>query len=195
MMKPQLIAITGIVAAGKTSLGERLSEKLQCRFQDIDNLRIDVFGWENHPRPDPTLIDLSPLVAQDKTEREASYKMLLGMAEAFLKNGRSIIVASFSMGRPWNQNHLQAIAAKTGADLKLIRCMPHSADRREIERRLAAGTFGENYNVRLPVTFAQYDFIWQQLLNEEVAYPHLLLDTGEPFDECVKKALDYIRSE
>lgn len=203
-MKPKLIAVTGICLGGKTRISELLSQELGCFHMDVDELRIRVFGWDNHPRPDPSLVDLTPLNEMDPKERRAAPYMLLAMAEAFLREGESIIISALAIGEGENYDRLLRVAETTGADLKVILCMPLSATREEIERRISTRPFGEGYNTSTVVTYEQYcwalrnHYSWALEEKRPLSppYPCLLLDTAaKSLSECVEGALAYIRSE
>ncbi len=178
---------------GKTTIARALARELGWYHQDVDELRIRVWGWANMPRPDPSLVDLGPLLVGDQKERKAQGYMLLGMAEGFLEAGESIILSAM-LGEAALYHRLQGLVFRIRADLKFIWCAPSAMTRKEFERRSAANPFvyGVGYNVRLLSTYEQY--LWAVERYQEVQGPHLTLDTSRPIDECVAMALRYIRS-
>jgi predicted kinase len=199
MRRTQLVAVVGPPLQGKTTISERIAEATGYFWKDTDALRVGIFGFRNQPMATPEMIDLTPLAEINRTEREVTSEMLLIMTEGLLARKESVIITARSIGRPENISHLQAIAKRTSAELKVIRCMAIGADREEIERRMAAtGAPGIGSNVRPFVTYEQYLWILEQRREEEQGeqpYPHVLINMMESLDECVAKALAYIRSE
>lgn len=191
--KPCLTVITGFALCGKTSLARRLSTELGCFHQDIDKLQIGVFGWEGHPKPDPSLIDLSPLLRPLRKVHRASTAMLISMAETFLEEGESLVVSALSLVFPENQERLAEIVSKNDAKFRQILCHLPEVTREEIERRIAADQFGVGFNVRLATTYEQYLFGLKQFPTPSL--PYLAVDMTKPFEKCVVEALHYIHSE
>lgn len=189
---PTLVAVDGMALHGKTTIARLLAQHTGWYHQEVDELRVKVWGWANMPRLNPSLVDLTPLLQGDQRERKAQGYMLLGMAEGFLEAGESIILSAM-LGEASLYKRLLDIVERTGADLKFIWCAPSVMTREEFERRLAADPFvyGVGHNVRLLSTYEQY--LWAVERYQEVSGPHLKLDTSQPADECAAAALRYIR--
>ena len=190
-MKPQVVVVAGASLHGKTTLARKLAERLGYFHQEIDELRVKVFGYKNLLRPNPAFVDLTSLHT-DRRERRAQDYMILGMIEGFLEVGEFLVVSGM-FGEEKIRRRVRIVADRTHADVKMIHCVMPGVTREEIERRIAsAPPFGTKFNVRQPVTWEQY--LWARDQMQKFREPHLVLDTMQPLDKCVRAALAYIRS-
>jgi predicted kinase len=188
-MSRYLIAVGGAPLHGKTTIAKRLSRELGFYHKDVDELRVDVFGYANLQPPNRSLVDLRPLHT-DKRERLSQDYMLEGMVRGFLEAGESIIISAM-LASMAQLGRLRETAERNNAHFKLIHCFPLNMTREEVERRIAdSPPFGTAYNVRQPVTWEQY--LWARDQMETWTLPHLILDTMRPLEECIKRALAYI---
>ncbi len=158
---------------------------------DIDDVRTAIFGLEEHPKPDPTLVDLSPIRKLDQLPRKLSYKAILFFAEKFSELGKSVIIsATFSQFE--TREKLRSIAKTNGAELKLIKCEFLNDTKEEVEKRIASRQFGKN-SLSLIVNYDQY--LWQKSIEKPFQENHFLIDTSHSPEICLKKALEYINSD
>ena len=121
-VRPELIAIGGIIGAGKSTLAKSLSQDLGYPLLRSDAIRKELAG-KRHP------VNLySPAFSH------ATYKVMLAKAKGLLKNNQGVILdATFSkkIYRRWLMN----MAKKTKADLKFTEL---KTSRKLAFKRLAA---------------------------------------------------------
>ncbi len=167
-----LILMAGMPGTGKTTLALALGRTFGWPVIDKDSLK-------------------SPLLTTGISEElagPASYALLLEIADDLLvRQGLSVILDS--PGRfPFVLERVRRMTEQVGSDLKIIRCVA--------ERELRARRLSERV-ARPSQWSANADFTDEQ---ERQMFEHfpadtLVLDTCQPFDQCVAEALAYVRGD
>lgn len=106
LSKPVLAVIFGLPGTGKTTMARSLSDALKARHLNTDMLREALGKRDRYAK-------------EDKAE---VYRRLLGQAEAYLANGKDLVVdGTFSL--EVYRDSIRKLAERTGASLKWIRTM------------------------------------------------------------------------
>lgn len=106
--KKCLIAITGVPASGKTTLGTVLADNSNLLLLDVDQTRRRLFG--NHGLLDPE---------QERSEMERSYLENHQLAEAALRQNHPVILVA-TYAREFYHAQLKELAEKTNVPFKVI---------------------------------------------------------------------------
>lgn len=190
-IRPLVVVIAGLPAVGKSTLAGALSRALAIRHLDIDdNIRLPVFG-----QPHPNSYTDPELMAQGRAEMGQSYDLLLHAIEAHLNLGRSIIATATFSRELARRNLCSVMERHPETRLRIIWCHTRreEAELPEIERRLAARTFGVDYFGGCN-TLAHY--LADRARYPEMNLPHLELDTFPPHtvEEYTERAIKYVSS-
>jgi len=182
LLAPTLVCVGGLIASGKSTIADALSDELSCPVVDADRTRKHMLGVEETRRLD----DPAWSGAYDVGMTEKVYAELLRLASVVLASGRSAIVdASFrsvSMRRSASD-----LARTLGVPFRFVECRaPPEACRSRLEAR--AGTSGPS-DGRLEIFD---DFAARfEAVDELPAAEHLVLDTTRPLAE----SLDAVRAQ
>jgi predicted kinase len=133
---------------------------------------------------------LAPLMEEGLEAETAggyAYRVLFSLARSLLESGHSVVVDSPAFYPSILQRGKDA-AAEFDVDYFLIEC--HCTDALVHDKRL--GT--RDRRISQPAT--SIHVIEQRSLPSRVAIgePHLLVDTAQPLDVCIEKALEYLGS-
>lgn len=161
--------MAGMPGSGKTTLALALGRSLGWPVIDKDTLK-------------------SPMLLKgisNDLAGPASYALMLELADDLLARQHLSAILD-SPGRfPFVLDHVQAISARTGAALKIIRCVASRElrERRMIERIARPSQW--TANIDMPAELEQAMF---------AHFPSdtLIVDTSCPLEQCVAKALAYI---
>jgi predicted kinase len=173
-----LIAMAGLPATGKSTLAARLAEALGGVVMNKDAVRAVLFP--------PPVLDYS--TAQDDLVMAAIFEAAAYVLRA--RPGQAIILDGRTFLRVEQVNRLLDLGARLNETPHVIECVCADAvARRRLEHdRATARHPAANRTYRL------YQEI--QARAEPIALPHLALDTGRwPLQDCVDRALDYLRRE
>ncbi len=130
--RPVVVAVGGPIAAGKSTLAERLARALRAPVVDADRTRKQLAGVDVHTR----LADAGEAFAGAYSEAatERVYEALATYADAVLGSGRPVILdASFRSEEL--RDHARQVAARHGVPVRFVTA---TAPREVLEARLAA---------------------------------------------------------
>lgn len=174
------VLIGGPPATGKSTLATALAPHLAAAILDLDvatgpltRIVSELIGV--HDLDDPALAGLT---------RDARYDTLLGLAEANLRAGRSVVlVAPFTAERA-QPSAWAATARRLAADPTMVwlHLPPDELIRRLTRRALAR----DENKIRDPASFLT------ALDLEPPAVPHLALDASQPAAALVRSVLDHL---
>ena len=126
--EPMVLAVTGRVGAGKSSLAKVIGQALGAELFSSDRTRKELAGVELHVRVDAT--ERSELYSEAMTER--TYETAIGRAiEAARARGSAILDATF--GKPGQRELLRARLAAAGIQQRFVQL---EASDNEITERL-----------------------------------------------------------
>lgn len=129
LAKPQIVAVAGLIASGKSTVSAQISEVLNCPVVDSDRTRKVLIGVGAEV---PVLEDaFSGNYSSEFTQRV--YSELFRRAEVVMASGRSVVIdASFSSAD--QRRALANFADRRALPVRLIECV---TSREEALRRIA----------------------------------------------------------
>ncbi len=177
LLPPMVVAVGGLIAAGKSTIADALSAELGAPVVDSDRTRKHMLGVEATTH----VGDASWKGAYDPRFTERVYDEVFRRAAVVLASGRPVIVDASFRSRSMRAR-ARALAAAAGVPLRVVECR---ADRptamarlEERERRDDAVSDG---------TRAVYDDFaarWEPIV-ELGPGEHVLLDTRLPLSTCL----------
>jgi predicted kinase len=173
-----LVAMAGLPGTGKSTLANRLAAELGGVVLGKDAVRSALFP--------PPALDYS--AEQDDLTMSAVYAAAASIRRRH--PGCAVILDGRTFLKAYQVRDLLRLADEVGEPPRVIECV--SADdvaRGRLERDLAADVHPAKNR-----TFALYLAVKARA--EPLTLPRLVLDTGAvPLDECVRRALEYLRGE
>ena len=184
---PTLIVICGWPFSGKTSLAERLRDKLGLHHIDIDEVRWLMVG-KPHPHPNES----PELMKRDGQEMGMAYRLLIAGASENLAAGRSLIITATFSRKIGQQNLVDRMAKHKQAQLKIIQCIPAGSTNEEIVCRMANRSFG-NGGYKGSVNSPERYFEVKDRY-EKIELPHIEIKTwgANTIEEEIAEAIKYI---
>jgi hypothetical protein len=173
-----LYAVGGVIAAGKSTVAESLSELCDAPIVDADRTRKHLSGVAPHkPLPDAAFAG-----HYDSETSARVYAELLRRAEVVLSSGRPVILdASFRT----REHRLAALelAARHAVPFRFVECLAPAELRsaRLVERAKAPSV--SDGRLAIAEAFAA-SF---QAVDELPSESHLRLDTGRPKSELIEQ--------
>jgi predicted kinase len=169
-----IIAMAGLPGTGKSTLARALSAKLPVLMLDKDVLRAAIFPAEEieySTHQDDLVVDVMLQIANFYVEKDARRHIILD-GRPFSKERQVNTVVNFARVHAW--------------DLRFIYCTcTDEVAQARLEHDVAVGEhLAANRN------FAMYLKVKAQA--EPLQVPHLSVDTGEPFELCVMRCLEYL---
>lgn len=170
---PLLIATSGIIASGKSTVARIVSAELRAVLHIADGIR------------DEILYSAKPSIEEAWTRSSAEgftdevYNEMFRRTRRSLREGRAVVVDG-CFGTRALRDALREIANEYRAEFLFIECR---CDREVIERRLAerSQSAGMDPSGWLHL-LDRFEENWQPV-EELDAEQHLLIDTGRPFEE------------
>ena len=184
---PKLIVVLGWPFSGKTSLAEKLRDRLGLHHIDIDEVRWLMVG-KPHPRPNES----PELMKRDGQEMGMAYRLLIAGAHENLALGRSLIITATFSRKVGQQNLSDLMAKHEQAQLKIIQCVPAGDTPEEIARRMARRDFGDGGYKGAVNSPERYYEVRDRY--EKIELPHLEIRTwgASTIEAEVDEALKYI---
>ena len=165
-----LVILAGLPGTGKSTLGRALAGRLGGAVLDKDIIRRALFAPE----------DIEYTAAQDDFVMDF---MLRTAAYLFRKDPGRVVVLD---GRTFSQQYQRQRAIDLTPAWKLIECVCSEASARA--RLLEDERTGTH-----PATNRTWDlYLRVRASFEPIPEPKIVIDTDEPFDECVEAALKFI---
>ncbi len=177
LLRPAVVAVGGLIAAGKSTAAERIAAEISAPIVDADRTRKFLLGVE----------------AEDKVEvpafqgpyspgfSEKVYGELLRRAAAVLSSGRPVVLdASFRSRR--HRAAARRLAADQGVPFGFVECRVDLDVSRERLRRRALSANVSDGRLEILDDFAAR---WQPA-DELPEFSHLVLDTSRPVEDNVE---------
>jgi hypothetical protein len=176
LLPPAVVAVGGVIAAGKSTVARRIGAELSAPVIDADRTRKHLVGAAPteplHHRP------FRGAYSEDTTE--GVYAELIRRAGVVLASGRPVVLdASFRTRR--HRRAAQTLARERGVPFHFVECL---ADPEICRRRLRRREGGVS-DGRLEI-FDDFLASWQPV-EELPEDEHLVLDTAQPLEENVEK--------
>jgi len=169
-----IVLMTGLPASGKSTLCKELATLLSGTILDKDRLRSALFEER----------DIEYSTAQD----DLCVSILLEAAAFILGKDPSRVI--FLDGRPFSRAYQIDAVLKTAAALKqewrILECIcsEETARKRLLEHKASGEHPATNRNYEL------YRRVKEQF--EEIKLPKVVIDTDQPLDVCIERALKAI---
>jgi predicted kinase len=182
MRRPMLCAIGGLIAAGKSTMAERLASKLSAITIDADRTRKHLFNV----RASEPLSAEAFAGAYAPASSGRVYRELASRARDVLQSGRPVVLDASFRSRA-ERLAIRELATELGTDFLFIECR---APRPVLEHRLAQREHPESALVtdaRLPLLDAFLNSY--EPVNELDAHEHLVIDSTQPLDASVARVL------
>ncbi len=172
-MNPWLIALAGLPASGKSTLGRQLAKLLPGAILNKDQVRAVLFSPE----------DIEYSLSQD----DFCIEIMLQTACVLMAKGRTVLLDGRPFSRRYQVERLAAYAHKYHLPLKIIECVcPEAVVRQRLKQDIAQGShLAQNRD------FEMYLKVKAQA--EPIALPRLVVDTSLPLDAVISSCLDYIQ--
>jgi predicted kinase len=145
---PTILVLSGLPLSGKTTLGKKLSEKMDWHFIDVDYCRrVGTGDTERH-------IDINPWASGERRARKESEDMRIAysiMHEAVRANialGRSVICAATYSRTSSRKNLLEIATSHPKAKLKAVYCLFNDTNE-EVLRRIKSPDRDKEVAVKL----------------------------------------------
>jgi hypothetical protein len=184
--RPQLLAVGGMIASGKSTIAERLAEALHAPVIDSDRTRKRLLGVD----PLTPLTDAAFSGAYSPAMTERTYRELLRCAEVVLRSGRSVVLDASFRERESRSAALE-LARRLGVRFFFIECATDEATlRRRLAERATRPSISDGRAELLTALAAHAESV------EELPAPmHLRVDTARPLDTTLAEILASVASE
>ncbi len=170
-----LIAMAGLPGTGKSTLAACLGGTIGAVVLGKDEVRAALFP--------PPVLDYSrdqDEIAMAAIYRAAEYILRRSPEQAVVIDGRTFL-------RAYQLRDLLAVGDSVGQTVRVIECV---CDERIVRRRLEVD-LAEGRHPARNRTYEMYRTVRAEA--EPIAFPHLVLDTGEQSrEECVRRCLEYL---
>jgi len=178
MNQLQVIALAGLLFAGKSTLAKLLEPELKLARFDINDIRLWLFPYD--------AIDSEKDRGLDELQVRASWKSLYALTDSVLEAQKSVILAA-TFSRASYRQELFKIAAKHDALVKFIYCWaPDEVIISRVEDRIR-----ESNDPLNPRSAAAYFRVKARY--EKIIAPDLLeLDTSQSPQTCLAKIMEYV---
>jgi hypothetical protein len=180
--RPRLIITCGLMGTGKTTIAREVAEMNGWAMISSDAVRKQLAGIPT-TRHEYTAFEKG-VYSSEFTER--TYKRMNGIAEEYLRNGKSVVIdASFSKRAEREKTY--ALAKAMNAEFTCIElvCPEEKAKRRLTARMHKKGAISDGRWEIFPQQKASFEKV-DEFEDEE----HIVVDTSTPKQESVKQVMD-----
>jgi aminoglycoside phosphotransferase family enzyme/predicted kinase len=173
LLAPSLVCVGGIIASGKSTVGDAISLELSAPVVDADRTRKHMLGVE----PTFHVEEGAWRGAYDPEFTERVYAEVLRRAAVVLASGRTVVVDASFRSREMRRR-ARELAAAHGVPFRFVECrVAPDVCRQRLERRERESGVSD---ARLPIF---EDFCARFEPPDELsADERLVLDTGQPLD-------------
>jgi aminoglycoside phosphotransferase family enzyme/predicted kinase len=183
--KPTLILMAGLTGTGKSVRAKLIADYIGADIIVTDILRKEILNiapTERHHE------EFGKGIYSEEITRK-TYERAHERASEKLRNGRSVIIDASYKSRIERQNASKE-ASRCGADFFILECIcPEDIVRKRLDLRLS--DTGEASDGRWEIYMAQKESF--EAVTEINATSHIILDTSEPPEECVYKAIQRLK--
>jgi aminoglycoside phosphotransferase family enzyme/predicted kinase len=173
---PRLYAVGGVIASGKSTLADALSERLSAPVIDADRTRKQLAGVDPHtPWRDAAFGG-----HYDERGTAAVYAELLRRAQVVLESGRSVILDASFRAAAHRRDAMQ-LAERCGVQFQFIECR---ADPALCKRRLAEREKGRSVTDGRAAIFDEFVARYEAV-RELPAKVHVRVDTDQPMSRLL----------
>jgi hypothetical protein len=176
LLPPVLVAVGGMIGAGKSTVAERLAARMSAPIVDADRTRKHLLGL----RPTAHADDAAWSGAYDLRFSEEVYAEVLRRADAVLRSGRPVVVdASFRSAAARAQ--VREIASRNNVPFRFVECTaPLAVCRERLRRRDRVTAVSDGRAEVLDAFAARFERV------TELSPPeHLVLDTSGTVEVAV----------
>ncbi len=180
MSEQKLIALCGPPFVGKTTIGNALQNHYKFPFVPVDRFRPLLYGRSISYNEDPV---------GDTAQLCRAYAAMRATSDALLTLGDSVIFECTLSKIAYQRENVNFLLERhPNVDLRIILCWVSDekesvildrATQRDLKTCPSGATLIDDHR-RVKERF------------EKIAYPHLLLDTTTPFEDCVARCIQYI---
>ena len=124
-----LVVFFGMIASGKSTLGQAWSEHCHAPYYNTDRVRKELLGLRPTDRRSAEVGQ--GIYSSEWTEK--TYTAMLDRARVDFANGKEMVVLDGSYGRRHDREQVRQLAAEMGARCVLVWCVCSDT---EVERRL-----------------------------------------------------------
>ena len=170
-----IVLMAGLPGTGKSALAEALAERLSASVLSKDAIRHALFA----PR------DVEYTTEQDDFVMD----IMLQAAERILQRhpGRHVFLDGRTFSRRYQIERVLAAARRWGQPWKIMECIcSDETARSRLESQASTGEHPAGNR-----SFALYLEIKRRF--EPIVQPKIVIDTDEPLDQCVERALAVLR--
>lgn len=180
VLEPIVVAVAGGIAAGKSTLAERLGEELSAPVIDADRTRKHMLGMTPMMRAQGGAWQ----GAYDPAFSEKVYAEVLRRADAVLTSGRPVILdASFRTAKA--RAAAEALASSHGVPFRLLECVaPPSVCR---ERLVTRDRAGNDVSDATPAVYEAFLAGFEPIV-ELCPTEHVRIDTSTGVDHALDQA-------
>jgi uncharacterized protein len=178
LLEPQLVAVGGVIASGKSTIAELLAAELAAPIVDADRTRKHMIGV----RETEAVHDASWSGAYDPAFTEDVYDEVFRRAEVVLASGRSVVLDASFRSRALRRR-ARELAERVGVPFRFVECrVDHDVCRARLRER-ARGQSVSDGRLEIFDAFVQK---WEPV-DELPADRHLVLDTSRPTETNVER--------
>jgi len=174
LMEPTVVAVGGIIASGKSTVSERLSELLSAPIVDADRTRKDML----RTTPTARLDDAAWAGAYSEAFTERVYAEVVRRASDVLSSGRPVILDASFRSRKFRAL-AKELAASHGVPFCFVECRVALEEcKRRLIRRREAPSISDGRLEILDAFMARWEPV-----DELDAAEHIVMDTGESLEK------------
>ena len=163
-----IIIVCGLPGVGKSYFAKELAKRLDAGYVSSDQIRMDIL----HER------------TYSQEEKDRIYGIMADLAKKQLKESNVILDATFYLKK--YRDMMCKIAQEKGAECRIIECVLDEDElKARLEKRKTEKTESEaDFEIHEKV---KHDF-------EPITDEHLTIDTADPIEENISKAIEWIRN-
>jgi hypothetical protein len=180
LLGPRLVVVCGPIASGKSTVADRIADRLAGPVIDSDRTRKRLLGRA----PEDPVREPPFRGAYDPAVSERVYEELLRRAEVVLRSGRPAVLDASFRARA-ERGRAVALARRLGLPVLFVECRAPRALIEERLRERARRTSVSDGRLEILDQFLQRYEPIEELQTAE----HVVLDTSLPFPESVAPAL------
>ena len=171
LLGPQLVAVGGVIASGKSTVAETLAAELSAPIVDADRTRKHMLGV----RETEAVHHDSWTGAYDPAFTEEVYDEVFRRAEVVLQSGRPVVVDASFRSRALRER-ARAAAERRGVAFRFVECRAdHEVCRARLRERARSRSVSDG---RVEI-FDAFVAKWEPV-EELPPHDHLVLDTTRP---------------
>jgi uncharacterized protein len=177
LLEPQVVAVGGVIASGKSTIAEHLASELSAPIVDADRTRKHMLGV----RETEAVLDGSWSGAYDPAFTDEVYAEVFRRAAVVLESGRPVVIDASFRSRALRQR-ARELAEVHGVSFRFVECSVEPDVSRARLRERARGRSVSDGRLEIFDAFVRK---WEPV-QEIPADQHLVLDTSRSIDVNVE---------